>query len=311
MKVAIIGLGSIAAKHILALREIDAAIEIYALRSNKNSPPLAGVTNIQSLGDVKDIDFVLISNPTSLHLETIQMVAKENLPMMIEKPAFYELKESQNIVEEINNKNIFTYVACNLRFHPCLQFLKDYMTSKSIKVNEVNVYCGSYLPDWRPNRNYREIYSANLELGGGVHLDLFHEMDYTCWIFGLPSHQRGFTSNNSSLDINAPDYANYLLIYNTFNVSIILNYYRRQPKRTIEIVFEEETWIVDLISNIITTDSGGVIFQASSSFSVLDTYVSQMRYFIAQLKGATKPMNDINETMKILKITLSNESSLN
>ena len=74
MKVLIIGLGSIAKKHIVALREIDASVEIIALRSSKDAPC---VENIRNVYDWKSValerpDFILVSNPTALHFETLK-----------------------------------------------------------------------------------------------------------------------------------------------------------------------------------------------------------------------------------------------
>ena len=43
--------------------------------------------------------------------------------------------------------------------------------------------CHSYLPQWR-KKNYKKSYSSNAKLGGGVSLDLSHEIDYIQWIFG-------------------------------------------------------------------------------------------------------------------------------
>ncbi|MFX7793064.1 Gfo/Idh/MocA family oxidoreductase, partial [Acinetobacter baumannii] len=43
---------------------------------------------------------------------------------------------------------------------------------------------GQYLPDWRPTKDYRETVSAKTELGGGVLLELSHELDYAQWILG-------------------------------------------------------------------------------------------------------------------------------
>src|SRR5690606_19349874 len=136
------------------------------------------------------------------------------------------------------------------------------------RVNEVNVYCGSYLPDWRPGVDFRKVYSANKELGGGVHIDLIHELDYVFWLWKEPRKTRAFFSNTSSLDISAFDYANYLWTYDGFSVSIVLNYYRRDPKRTLEIVTEQATYQVDLLNNTIEKN-GEIVF--SSQQRINDT----------------------------------------
>ena len=133
------------------------------------------------------------------------------------------------LVQLVESNNIITYVACNLRFHPCIIYLRNILSKNILIINEVNVYCGSYLPDWRPGVNIRTIYSSNPNMGGGVHLDLFHELDYTVWLFGHPKVSKSFLRSASSLNIDSIDYANYILEYNTFNANIILNYFRRKP----------------------------------------------------------------------------------
>ncbi|MDB4921089.1 Gfo/Idh/MocA family oxidoreductase [Mucilaginibacter sp.] len=306
MEVLIIGLGSIAAKHIIALKAIDKDVKIYALRSGKGNDT-EGIINIYDLSElISKPRFVIISNPTQLHQQSILFVIKLGVPLFIEKPPLHTLSGAQEIVEQINQHNIFTYVACNLRFHPCIQFLKDHLKNNNRHINEVNVYCGSYLPDWRPGKDYKTAYSANKDLGGGVHLDLFHETDYTCWLFGYPGTSRGFISNKSSLKIDAADYANYLLEYPGFNASIILNYYRKSPKRTIDILFDTESWTVDLISNTIVADSNKLIFQ-SPDFKIIDTYINQMRYFVDYQEAKKIPMNTFEEAIETLKISLKNE----
>jgi predicted dehydrogenase len=305
MDVLIIGLGSIAAKHILSLNSLQEKFNIYALRTTEGNN-VEGVTNIYSISELPRLpSFAIVSNPTQFHFQTITSLACLNIPMFIEKPPLHTLDEIETVIDQINEKNILTYVACNLRFHPCIQFLKSHLQAgDNIKINEVNVYCGSYLPDWRPEKNYKKTYSANKEMGGGVHLDLFHEMDYTCWLFGYPNSSYGFKSNKSSLEINADDYANYILEYPEFNVSIILNYYRNKAKRTIEVLFAKETWIVDLIQNTIYSDNGVLVFQ-STDFKIVDTYINQMHYFVSCLKGNLKTINPITESIKVLKLSLN------
>ena len=254
MKVLIIGLGSIALKHIKALQELYPSVVIYALRrKGELSKKLEGVIEIFDINEiaVDTLSFILISNPTAVHYQTIKEVIAYKKPLFIEKPLFSDLsKEANELVTKVEKQEIPTYVACNLRFLECIAKVKELIVGK--RINEVNVYCGSYLPNWRPNVDFRKVYSANKEMGGGVHIDLIHELDYVYWLFGAPIHTQSFFSNKSSLNITAYDYANYLWEYDDFSVSVVLNYYRRDSKRTLEILTDEGTYLVDLLRNNIS-----------------------------------------------------------
>jgi predicted dehydrogenase len=307
MEVLIIGLGSIARKHINAIRTLQPEARIFALRSGKKQDELEHIENIYDLNELhKKPTFAIISNPTNLHAEFIRKLAFRGIPMMIEKPALHSLVDSQELLTILKSKKSFTYVACNLRFHPCIQFLRDYLKQNRSQVNEVSVYCGTYMPEWRSNVNFKEVYSANSAMGGGVHLDLIHELDYSIWLFGQPLKFSGFQSNTSTLQIDAPDYAHYLLNYPSFNVSISLNYYRRDPKRVIEVVLEEETLTVDLIKNKVFSSKNEILYE-DSDFTIFDTYTAQLKYFLEKLLNKEVPMNTFEESLAILKIALKNE----
>lgn len=306
MNILIIGLGSIAAKHIDALQKISKNCTIYALRSQRSSAKTNNVIDVYSIDELSvQLDFVIISNPTHLHFDTIQNVLQLGCPVFIEKPSLQSLKNATSLIEQVEKEKTITYVACNLRFHPCIQYIKEYIKKNSPVINEINVYCGSYLPDWRPGRDFREIYSANKEQGGGVHLDLIHELDYLYWIFGKPIETNKILRSRSCLAISAIDYANYSLIYNNFVASVILNYYRRDKKRTFEIVFEEDTWVVDILSSTITSSMKGTIFHSSDP--LLDTYVKQMEYFLTLVNRQSNSMNTLRDSVEVLKICLENE----
>ena len=73
MKALIIGLGSIGKKHVAALHQIDATIEIFALRSSETFDEVENVFSITKKNELpNDIDFIIISNPTSEHFQTIK-----------------------------------------------------------------------------------------------------------------------------------------------------------------------------------------------------------------------------------------------
>lgn len=46
MRVLIVGLGSIARKHVAALRHIDPSVELYAMRSGRESKSWEGITDL-------------------------------------------------------------------------------------------------------------------------------------------------------------------------------------------------------------------------------------------------------------------------
>ena len=305
MKILIIGLGSIAKKHLKALKQIGLYIEVYALRSSINSDEVEGVVDVYNLNQILDlkIDFAIISTPTHLHYENIVNLSNARIPLFIEKPVIHSLNNADKLVDKIETQNLITYVACNLRFHPCLLYLKDII--QQLRINEVNVYCGSYLPDWRPNKDFRLSYSANHNMGGGVHLDLFHELDYSIWLLGMPEKSNSVLRSKSSLEIDAIDYANYILEYESFAVNIVLNLFRRKAKRTIELVLENETLTVDLLNSSITNDFGETIFSANE-YDIYQTYFDQLKYFIDCLRSGTRPMNSLRESVEILKLVLGN-----
>lgn len=302
------GLGSIAGKHISAIRELAPDAEIHALRSHRGARPYEGVTDIYSLEDAaQDYDFAIISNPTSSHAGTVRRLMDLGIPLFIEKPVFGELGH-EPLLKEIRERGIPTYVACNLRFLGCVRYLHDYIHSHPHRrINEVNVYCGSYLPGWRPGTDYRRCYSAIPELGGGVHIDLIHDIDYTCWIFGLPDETLRVFRSVSSLGIRSVDYAGYTLLYPGFTASVVLNYYRRDYRRTMEVVFEDGTWLADLALNRITDSGGKTVYEGEDRIG--DTYLPQMEYFMNLVRRGDKAENGIAEAYDILKICLGNERS--
>lgn len=308
MKIVIIGLGSIAKKHIAAIREIKPDVAIIALRSTETADDISSIENIYSIEEIKNIhpDFIIISNPTILHATTIEKLIEFNIPLFIEKPVLHNLQVAEHITALLAANNIRTYVACNLRFLDCLVYIKKSLTEKKSDLNEVNIYAGSYLPEWRPGKDYRNVYSANKNMGGGVHLDLIHELDYLYWMFGRPLQVTSVLRNNSTLKIDAIDYANYTCVYEHFVAGIVLNYYRKEYKRTLELIFTDATWLVDLAQNSITLTDGTVLF--TSNQTIANTYLNQMAYFIDFIaSGYKNSMNDFTQGIEVLKICLNND----
>ena len=88
--------------------------------------------------------------------------------------------------------------------------------------------CYSYLPDWRSKRNYSKTSSAMKKLGGGVLLDLSHELDYIRWFFGEMKSVFANIQNSGTLDIDVEDSVDMIFESDKgFSVSVHLDFNSR------------------------------------------------------------------------------------
>ena len=80
--------------------------------------------------------------------------------------------------------------------------------------------------------------------------------------------------------------------------------YRRDAKRTCEIIFDDVTWNVNLLKNNITnTENNSFVFQSKQTG--LDTYKDQMEYFYKTISRNEMLSNSLSESVNTLKIALS------
>lgn len=160
LKVLFFGLGSIGKKHArIILDNFD--FELYSYRTRKgqekNSLNIKEFDNLNDAFSIKP-DVAFITNPTNLHVETAFECAKRNIHLFIEKPISHNLRFADALENEIKKRNLVSYIAYNLRFHPMIEKIKEIVSQE--KSIDFNVKCSSYLPDWRPKQDYAKSYSA-------------------------------------------------------------------------------------------------------------------------------------------------------
>ena len=242
------GYGSIGRRHVNILSKLVKKKNITILTNQKLSN-FRTIKTIKALNEVNP-DYIVISNPTSDHINKISFIEKncKNKFVLVEKPLFSK-------PDKINIKNNKYYIGYNLRFNPIINFLKKKIKSKEIW--SVNIFCGSYLPDWRSNINYKHSSSAKKDLGGGVLLDLSHELDYVQWLFGKIKIEHCKSKKLSNLNIETDDFLN--LIGKTKkipSIQITLNYFTRKPTRQIFIDGKNISVQADLINKKVVYHDG-------------------------------------------------------
>lgn len=277
-RIAFCGLGSIAKRHLknvcTFLEEREDSYEIDLYRSSlKPLPddiqPLVSAEYLFSEAVQKDYEVVFVTNPTSMHYETLKKFKDHSKSFFIEKPVFDSIEVDGSIFEEL--KGIDCYVACPLRYNPVLQYVKD-----QINLDEVfaaRAISSSYLPEWRPDQDYRQCYSAHRDMGGGVGIDLIHEWDYLTYFFGMPDKCISIQDKISNLEIDSDDIAIYIAKVGNKTIELHLDYFGRKATRILELYTADDTIKCDILSGFVTYQKKGecIIMDAErNAFQMLE-----------------------------------------
>lgn len=258
-KIAFVGLGSIATRH---LENVTAflsdmgdtySIDLYRSQMSPLTEELQPLVKevylyTDEIPSERQYDVVFVTNPTSMHYETLEKFCKNTKSFFIEKPVFDSTRVDEAIFEKLNGIN--SYVACPLRYNAVLQYVKD-----NVALNQVysaRAISSSYLPDWRPGQDYRKTYSAHKDLGGGVSIDLIHEWDYLTWLFGMPTECKQMISKVSNLEIDSDDLAIYIGQNEKISFELHLDYFGRQTLRTLDLFTVDDTIHCDLIGGTVS-----------------------------------------------------------
>ena len=304
MKVLFVGLGSIGKRHLDDLIDIlsERGEEFIADRVSHSDTPLpdklaAVIRNTyHSFSEVTDrYDCTFICNPTSLHGEAIKALIGCSDNMYIEKPMFESLDPEY---EAIPWGNGIYHVACPLRFHPVIRRMYD--LSKENRIVSFRALCSSYLPGWRPGSDYKQSYSARKDLGGGVRLDLIHEIDYIHWMFGSPDEALCRYGTYGGLGIETEDTADYILKWQGMTGTVHLDYLGDPTRRSLEFITDKGELIFgDIVAGTVMYSDTIEILKPTE-----DIRRTEMRYFVRLLAGEESPMNDQHDGWDSLKISL-------
>lgn len=301
MKVLFCGLGAIGQRHAKILQE-KYRYELYAFRSEKNGKKNSlGIKELFSWEEVVLLkpDIVFITNPTSLHIETAIKCAALGCKLFIEKPIGSNLNNLDKLIDIVQRYKITTFIAYPLRFHPILIKLKQYF--KKHKFLHLRAVCTSYYPLWRPNQDYLKKYSANKNLGGGVILDLSHELDYVSYLLGDILRINGEFSKRSNITVDTEDWTDMLITADLGPANIHINFLSHQRQRFIQIDFEDISVVGDIITSEIREYKKEKLIK-HKSFDIPGNYMyeQQIKYFFKNLNNPTM-MNSLIDAEKIYR----------
>lgn len=170
MRVLVIGAGSIGRRHHQNLTALGADARLlpwHEAEAGALEPALATT------------DAVVIATATQIRLPLIQACADRGLPFYVEKPLAHDPGELAAILAAAAPVAARSVAGFMMRYHPALRHLADCDLSD---VFRFGFEIGHDVTQWRANWRFSESYAARPE-GGGVLLDLCHELDMAACLF--------------------------------------------------------------------------------------------------------------------------------
>ena len=309
-----VGLGSIGTRHLNSLTTLCAEqgldLTVHALRSDASRPLrphaaeklAAQFTSLDDAAALPHYDMAFITNPTSLHAQALTQLKGRADTLFIEKPIF-SADETQTPLESVLTSGQKAYVAAPMRWSAVMIALKKWLANHpDQRPYSARVICSSYLPDWRPGVDYRTVYSAHRDMGGGVTIDLIHEWDYLVGLFGKPQALYNFKGTYSDLEVDSDDLSVYIAKYPTMLAEVHLDYFGRTYQRRVEIFTREGSVTADFGAATLTLPDGTVQDYKETTDA---WYRREMTYFLDYaLHGSGDSVNTPADALDVLRLTL-------
>lgn len=244
MRVLIIGCGSIGRRHAV---NANSLCEVAIFDANLDlSAQLAAELGIPSFSSLEEAlnwkpDGVIVATPNHTHLPLAEASVKAGSHVLIEKPISNSLAGVSDFLDYAESSSRQVFVVCNMRFHSGVDSLRESLSAIG-RVHFARAYYGNYLPDMRHGADYRTLYCASQDQGGGVILDAIHEFDYLTWLLGEVDLVTADAGTLGDLEIETEDFACICLRHgNNARSEIHMDYLQRWKRRGCEIIGAQGT----------------------------------------------------------------------
>lgn len=312
-RILIVGFGSIGKRHFKIAHELFPYADIRILGHKELRHNQSGTGDLfASLEQALDFlpQLAVIANPATYHPTTAKALLQIGCHILIEKPLADSWEASIPLTKLAISKKLTLLLGYNLRYTPCLrQFRQYYLDGLIGKALSVRCEVGQFLPSWRPDKDYRTSVSAQQKLGGGVLLELSHELDYLCWIFGDALWVSASLSKQSDLEIDVEDTAYLILGFSerdrTILVSLNLDFIRHDTTRYCTIIGDKGSLRWDALRGTVEHYPAGAeswtqVFSSNSDQN--QSYLAEWKHMIACINGEEQPLITLNDGLQVMKI---------
>lgn len=314
-RILIVGKGSIGQLHLKIVKEVlpESEVRIFHYKSDRE-PSSLRVPIISGCQELLDFNpqIAILANPSPMHVSTGLMLADlVGCHLLVEKPLSGSFAGAAALVERMYEKKLILQVAYNLRFLPSLQNFRQRILDNEIgEVLSVRCEVGQYLPSWRPT-DYRASVSARAELGGGVLLELSHELDFLQWIFGSVEWVNAWVGRLSALEVDVEDSAAVLLGFaekapgRAVIATLNMDFIRHDATRTCTAIGDKGSIRWNGISGTVDTKLNGSNEWCPSTnlpHQREDSYRAQLLHFLSKIRASAYGSESGQNSLDVLRV---------
>ncbi len=250
LRVAILGYGHIAQKHIAALKQLNQDFELVAICDTNNAVlenamqehGVDGYACLRSMLTEANIDIVTLCTPSGLHAQQTKLIASHGKHVVCEKPMATKWQHAVEMVNACNEANVKLFVVKQNRGHPTLQLLKKAITTGRFgKIFNVNLNVFWTRPqDYYDKSPWRGTWDFD---GGALMNQASHYVDLLHWLIGPIEDVHAFAATQAR-KMEAEDSAALVLRWRhgalgTMNVSMLT--YPKNYEASLTIIGEKGT----------------------------------------------------------------------
>ncbi len=315
----IVGCGSIGRRHARNLKHLGAR-RIWTFDVDmERAQTLAREVDGQAWNQWEDVlragpQVALVCTPPVYHIPQSLDLARHGVHLFIEKPLAPSLDGIEQLMAEVQTRHLHTLVGCNFRFHPGLQRLHQWLQEGELgRPLFARATFGQYLPDWHPWEDYRQGYSAQRALGGGVLLDRIHEFDTLWWLFGPVKRVQGWLTHTGTLDIETEDLVEaWLEFQQGVRASVHTDYLNRRYTCRLEVVGTEGSATWSFAPHEVEryrADRKETHRITWPRYEGNEMYIEEMKHFLRVLAGLEEAVKPLEQARDLLAAVLAVRAS--
>jgi predicted dehydrogenase len=243
-----------------------------------------------------------------MHVDMARQVVSAGLHVLIEKPISDRTDGVRDLIETASRRQCLIGVGYILRFHPALEAVKSLIKKGTIgRILSARVKVGTPFDRGRPD--YRQIYFARAETGGGIILDGSHEIDYLRWLMQEEVIEVACMFDRlGRMEIETEDTAELLLRFESNALANVhIDYIQRNYSRYSEWIGESGTIRWEYSAGLVETfdEASQDWVRSTYAFERDDLFRRQAANFVAAIEGKERLRVDGEDALKTLQICMA------